>query len=170
MELVGRDWVRTSFLRVAAVFRLARYNGRRGRKRWDSRSGRAMTFGARLVFDELAARESGLEVVQLSDSVTLDELPTAQAIRWILGEDLGDSLRTGLVDPRLHAPPATVRPALAFEESCGPGNSWLSRDLDRNVRACLSPKRAKTFQNVRVLSHKCARRCHGSRREDLLES
>jgi len=27
MELVGRVWVRTSFLRTPAVFRLARYNG-----------------------------------------------------------------------------------------------------------------------------------------------
>src|SRR6267142_2694724 len=68
-----------------------------------------------------------------------------------LGEHLGDSAAPSLVDARLHAPPATVRPALAVEESGGPSKvvALQPRELDRTGRACLSPKRAKT-------SSKCA--------------
>src|SRR5438093_557253 len=79
MELAGRIWARTSFLRLAAVFRLARYN--------DHAAARAMGLSikashdfrpVRSVFDELAARESRLEVVPVADPIALAELPAEQ--------------------------------------------------------------------------------------------
>src|SRR5206468_9867391 len=69
-----------------------------------------------------------------------------------LDEHVGNPVRASLVDPRLDATAAPVGPALAVEESCGPGKvvALQPRDLDRTRRACLSPKRAKT-------SSKCAK-------------
>ena len=68
-----------------------------------------------------------------------------------LSEHLGDAVEAGLVDPRVDAPALAVRPALAVEESGGPGELVIlqSRDLDRTRRACLSSKRAEP-------SSKCA--------------
>ena len=69
-----------------------------------------------------------------------------------LGENLGHAVDTSLVDLRVHASAFAVRPALAVEESRGPGEvvTLQGRELDRTERSCLSPKCAKT-------SSKCAR-------------
>jgi len=62
-----------------------------------------------------------------------------------LGQYFRDSIRTGLVDPRLDTTAAPIGPALAVEESSGPSKvvALQPRDLDRNMRACMSPKRAE---------------------------
>src|SRR5438067_8684834 len=75
-------------------------------------------------------------------------------------EHLGNTVETCLIDPRVHAAPLAVRPALPVEESGCPGEVVIlqPRDLDRTRRACLSSKRAKTSSKcAKAVAQMCAR-------------
>src|SRR5438552_19216989 len=83
-----------------------------------------------------------------------------------LHEHLGNSVEARLIDPRVHAAPLAVRPALAVEESGGPGEVVIlqPRNLDRTRRACLSSKRAKTSSKcANAVAQMCARPGAGAR-------
>src|SRR5882672_11194622 len=70
-----------------------------------------------------------------------------------------DFIRTGPVDARMDTALCTIRPTLAVEEPRGPCKivALQPRELDRTrVRACpLNVRRRR--QNMRALSHECAR-------------
>ena len=93
----------------------------------------------------------------LGDDRSLDSADADDVVE--LDEDLGHPLATGLVDLRVDASLTPIGPALAVEESRGPREvlALQPRELDRNVRACLSSKRAETSsKRARAVAQMCA--------------
>jgi len=114
---------------------------------WTKPSGDSFNYSSKV------GSRCGLPEVQrllaLNDDWALDSSDADDPLE--LGEDPRHAVQPSLVDPRLDTTAAPVCPSLAIEESRGPCKvvALQPRDLDRNTRACMSPKRAKT-------SSKCA--------------